>query len=252
MSARTQHRRNGNGLAVRVEEVMKRYRAGRHVVYALYDLSLEVGVGEFLSIMGPSGCGKTTLLHLMGGLDTPDRGRVFLGGRDLATMTDDERSELRLRQIGFVFQSYNLVPSFTVEENVLLPLRFAGTKWSEARDRAHAMLWQVGISPDAYRRRPGELSGGEQQRVAIARALVTEPRLLLADEPTGNLDSRTGQTILELLRTLNAKRGVTVVMVTHNAYAATYGHRTIELKDGQIVHEAETPPQKDPPAAGES
>jgi ABC-type lipoprotein export system ATPase subunit len=191
--------------------------------------------------MGPSGCGKTTLLNLIGGLDTPDAGQVMVAGRDLADLPDRERSDMRLRHIGFVFQSFNLLPSFTVEENVLMPLRFGGIRWREAKQRAAETLGQVEIDVDAFGRRPAELSGGEQQRVAIARALVTRPELLLADEPTGNLDSRTGQAILGLLRRLNLERKLTVVMVTHNAFAATYGHRTVELKDGRIIHEARTP-----------
>jgi len=188
-------------------------------------------------VMGPSGCGKSTLLNLVAGLDTPEQGSVVLAGHDLSQLSDDERSDFRLQHVGFVFQSFNLFPTFTVEENVAWPLEFLGLRWPAARDEAHLALRQVGVDPSARRRRPAELSGGEQQRVAIARALATKPRLLLADEPTGNLDSRTGQAILDLLRRLNAEQGLTVVMVTHSAFAATYGHRTIELRDGAIVRE---------------
>ena len=156
-------------------------------------------------------------------------------------MSDDARSDIRLRRIGFVFQSFNLFPTFTVEENVAWPLEFHGCAGREARARAREQLAQVGVDVAAAGRRPAELSGGEQQRVAIARALVTEPTLLLADEPTGNLDSHTGQAILDLLRQLNAERAVTVIMVTHSTFAATYGHRTVELRDGQIVREVQTP-----------
>src|SRR5262249_9349975 len=163
-------------------------------------------------------------------------------GRDLARLSDDARSDIRLHQIGFVFQSFNLFPTFSVEENVAWPLEFLGVRWREARGRAAAALEQVGVPSGALTRRPAELSGGERQRVAMARALVTNPTLLLADEPTGNLDSRTGQAILDLLRALNTDRELTVVMVTHSTFAATYGHRTVELRDGQIVREVAAAP----------
>jgi len=211
-------------------------------VTAVVAVTLQVPRGEFVSIMGPSGCGKSTLLNLIAGLDTPDEGRVVVGGRDLAHLSDDARSDVRLHQIGFVFQSFNLFPTFSVEENVAWPLEFLGMRWRQARQRAAAALEQVGVPSGALARRPAELSGGEQQRVAIARALVTNPSLLLADEPTGNLDSRTGEAILDLLRALNTERDLTVVMVTHSTFAATYGHRTIELRDGQIVREVRAAP----------
>jgi putative ABC transport system ATP-binding protein len=188
--------------------------------------------------MGPSGSGKSTLLNLIAGLDTPTRGRVLVGGEDLASLADEARSRLRLRSIGFVFQSFNLFPTFTVEENVAWPLEFLGVAWRDAKRRAAASLAQVGVESATLKRRPAQLSGGEQQRVAIARALATEPEFLLADEPTGNLDSRTGQAILDLLRTLNSDKALTVVLVTHSTFAATYGHRTVELRDGVVVHEA--------------
>jgi putative ABC transport system ATP-binding protein len=224
--------------AVVIDRVSKRYGSGHAAVPALSEVSLTVPRGEFISIMGPSGCGKSTLLNLIAGLDTPDAGRVNVGGSDLAALSDDARSDLRLHSIGFIFQSFNLFPTFSVEENVAWPLEFTGLRWREARARARDALQRVGVDPAAVGRRPAELSGGEQQRVAVARALVTDPVLLLADEPTGNLDSRTGQSILDMLRTLNVERGLTVVMVTHSTFAATYGHRTVELRDGQIVREA--------------
>jgi putative ABC transport system ATP-binding protein len=227
--------------AVVLERVSKQYGAGAATVPAVNDVSLRIRAGEFVSIMGPSGCGKSTLLNLIAGLDTPDGGHVVVGGHDLASLSDDQRSDIRLHHIGFVFQSFNLFPTFTVEENVGWPLEFLGQRWRQARERARAVLEQVGVARGALARRPAELSGGEQQRVAVARALVTNPLLLLADEPTGNLDSRTGQAILDLLRGLNAERGLTVVMVTHSTFAATYGHRTIELRDGQVIRQAEAP-----------
>jgi putative ABC transport system ATP-binding protein len=223
--------------AVVLDRVSKRYGSGPSAVAALTDTSLTVPVGEFLSIMGPSGCGKSTLLNLIAGLDTPDSGSVMVAGSDLAQLSDNARSALRLNQVGFIFQAFNLFPTFTVCENVAWPLEFLGVRWREARERAETSLTQLSVDPAKFNRRPGELSGGEQQRVAIARALVTAPTLLLADEPTGNLDSRTGQTILDLLRALNLERHLTVIMVTHSTLAATYGHRTVELQDGHIIRE---------------
>ncbi len=220
-----------------IDHVSKRYGDGPQAVTALADVSVNVRVGEFVSIMGPSGSGKSTLLNLIAGLDTPSAGRVIVGGEDLAALSDDGRSLLRLRHIGFVFQSFNLFPTFTAEENVAWPLEFLGVSWREACSRADAALVHVGLNSGARRRRPAELSGGEQQRVAIARALVTRPGLLLADEPTGNLDSKTGQEILDLLRGLNAEEGLTIILVTHSAAAAEHGHRTVELRDGCVVRE---------------
>ena len=227
--------------AVLLERVSKHYAQGRAAVPAVRDISLAVATGEFLSIMGASGSGKSTLLNLIAGLDTPDSGRVVFAGQDLAALSDDARSDIRLRHVGIVFQSFNLFPTFTVEENVAWPLEFHGHGGRAARERARQLLSQVGVDASAAGRRPAELSGGEQQRVAIARALITAPSILLADEPTGNLDSQTGQAILDLLRRLNAERAVTVIMVTHSSFAATYGHRTIELRDGQIIREIDTP-----------
>jgi putative ABC transport system ATP-binding protein len=238
---------NSRGITVRetpavvLERVGKQYGAGPHAVVAVADVSLQIAAGEFVSVMGPSGCGKSTLLNLVAGLDTADSGRVVVGGQDLARLSDDERSDLRLHHIGFVFQSFNLFPTFTVEENVAWPLEFLGHGSARARGRARQTLEQVGVARAATARRPAELSGGEQQRVAVARALVTNPMLLLADEPTGNLDSRTGQAVLDLLRGLNLERALTVVMVTHSTFAATYGHRTVELRDGHIIREASAP-----------
>jgi putative ABC transport system ATP-binding protein len=225
-------------IAVALEEVSKRYDAGPEPVAALREVSLRIPAGEFVAILGPSGSGKSTVLNLIAGLDSPSAGRVLIGGRDLAHLRDNARSDLRLREIGFAFQSFNLFPTFTAEENVAWPLEFLGVRWREARRRACEALAAVALPPSVARRRPAQLSGGEQQRVAIARALVTEPRLLLADEPTGNLDSHTGQTILDLLRQLNVERHLTVVLVTHSALAASHAQRTVELHDGQIVREA--------------
>ena len=223
--------------ALVLEGVHKRYGNGPQAVDALSDVSLRVAPDEFLSIMGPSGCGKSTMLNLIAGIDTPTSGRVWVAGHDLAQLSDDARSDLRLQHIGFVFQSFNLFPTFTAEENVTWPLEFLGVHWREARTRADAALAEVGLDASARSRRPAGLSGGEQQRVAIARALVTKPRLLVADEPTGNLDSRTGQSILDLMQVLNREQHLTIVLVTHSPFAAGYGHRMIELRDGRILRE---------------
>ncbi len=227
--------------AVALVHVNKEYGHGDGRVSAVADVSMTVPVGEFLSVMGPSGCGKSTLLNLIAGLDSPSTGTVRVAGADLAVLSDDQRSDLRLQRIGFVFQNFNLFPTFTVEENVAWPLEFRGIRWRDARERARRMLAQVQVEPAAFTRRPSELSGGEQQRVGIARALVTAPVLLLADEPTGNLDSRTGEAILDLLRAVNIEHQVTVIMVTHSTFAATYGHRTVELIDGHLVRDIRAP-----------
>ena len=223
--------------AVVLELVSKHYGDHAHAVAALTDVSLEVPPGQFLSIMGPSGSGKSTLLNLIAGLDTATTGRVTAAGEELTHLSDDARSDLRLRHVGFVFQSFNLFPTFTAQENVAWPLGFLGHGWRAAKEHAAEALSQMGVDPAARSRLPAELSGGEQQRVAIARALVTEPGLLLADEPTGNLDSQTGGAILDILLRLNTQRGLTVIMVTHNAFAATYGQRTLELRDGRVVRD---------------
>src|SRR5207253_9358523 len=220
--------------AVILEQVSKRFGTGTQSVAALTDVSLRIPPGQYLSIMGQSGSGKSTLLNLVAGLEIPTSGRVVVDGQDIWALTENGRSDLRLWRIGIVFQSFNLFPNLTVEENVSWRLEFQGIGARQARAMASRVLEEVAIEPGARGRPPGELSGGEQQRVAIARALVTEPRLFLADEPTGNLDSRTGEAILNLLRQLNTERSLTVVMVTHSAYAASYGHRTIELRDGRI------------------
>lgn len=229
---------------IALEGVSKHYESGSQTTAALRAIDLTVPEGQFLSVMGASGSGKSTLLNVIAGLDSPTNGEVAVLGRNLAELSDDERSDLRLEHIGFVFQSFNLFPTFTVRENVAWPLKFRGLRWKDAARQATAMLQQVGIGSEAHERRPSELSGGEQQRIAIARALIVKPALLLADEPTGNLDSRTGQAVLDLLRSLNQERKLTVILVTHSAFAATYGHRTIEIQDGAIVRDVEAPRER--------
>ena len=214
-------------------DVHKVFHQGEAEVRALAGVSLDIEAGAFVSIMGPSGSGKSTLLHLMGGLDLPTSGEVSLDGSPLSRMSDDEITLLRRRKIGFVFQFFNLLPTYTAEENVALPLLLDGLGRREVRPRVEAALEQVGLS-HRRRHRPEELSGGEMQRVAIARALVIDPRVILADEPTGNLDTKTGEQVLDLLGAANRDRHCTIVLVTHDSRAAAHAERLITLKDGVV------------------
>jgi len=208
----------------------KTYQQGSREVRALRDVSFVINKGEFLSIMGPSGSGKSTLLNLMGGLDQPTSGEVFIDSRPLHGITDNELTLIRRRRVGYIFQFFNLLPLLTAEENVGLPLLLDGLPFSEVKPRAAALLDKVGLKERAEHR-PEQLSGGEMQRVAIARALITGPAVILADEPTGNLDSHTSEEIFLLLKAFN-NQGQTIVMVTHDPKAAAYGSRIITLKDG--------------------
>jgi putative ABC transport system ATP-binding protein len=221
---------------ISVRDVRKVFRQGDADVPALAGVSLDVAAGDFVSIVGPSGSGKSTLLHLMGGLDLPTAGEIVIDGTAISRMSDDEITIFRRRKIGFVFQFFNLLPTYSAEENVALPLLLDRRRGRDVRDRARAALDQVGLG-HRLRHRPDELSGGEMQRVAIARALVIEPLLILADEPTGNLDTRTGEQILGLIRQANRARGATVVLVTHDARAAAHADRIVTLKDGAVVED---------------
>jgi putative ABC transport system ATP-binding protein len=214
----------------------KQYQMGEVMVDALRGVDLIVAEGQFVAIMGPSGAGKSTLLHLMGGLDTPSDGDVVLGDRRLAPLSDDEITIVRRRQMGFIFQFFNLLPTLSAAENVALPLLIDGKRIEDYASRVDELLDRVGLA-DRRDHRPDQLSGGEQQRVAIARAFVTDPKIVLADEPTGNLDSRSGTIILELLRRTCKELNKTVVMVTHDPRAASYADRVVFLKDGHIVRE---------------
>jgi putative ABC transport system ATP-binding protein len=229
--------------AIVLDRVGKRYGDGAAAVVALRDVTLEIDAGEFVAIVGPSGSGKSTLLNLVAGIDTATQGRVSVLGHDLGALADDRRSDLRLRELGFVFQTFNLFPTFTAEENVAWPRRFRGDAWQDARRRGAPPLAAIGLDASARRRVPAELSGGEQQRVAIARALVNEPRLLLADEPTGNLDSETAQAILDLFARLHAEQALTVLLVTHNPAAAGYAARQVSLRDGRVVDDVRGAPR---------
>ena len=210
----------------------KTYHQGAREVRALHDVSFRIEKGKFLSIMGPSGSGKSTLLNLIGGLDQPTSGEIFIDSRPLHGISDDELTLIRRRRIGFIFQFFNLLPILTAVENVGLPLLLEGTPFSRIKPKAVSLLEQVGLGARTEHR-PEQLSGGEMQRVAIARALITDPAVLLADEPTGNLDSHTSEEIFMLLANLNEK-GQTIVMVTHDPKAAAYGTRLITLKDGRL------------------
>jgi putative ABC transport system ATP-binding protein len=226
------------GELLTAQALRKQYQMGEVTVDALRGIDFQVQKGEFVAIMGPSGSGKSTLLHLMGGLDNPSDGEVTLGGRRLAHLGDDEVTIMRRRHVGFVFQFYNLLPTLTAAENVALPLLIDGRRLEDYAARVDELLELVGLS-DRRNHKPDQLSGGEQQRVAIARALVTEPAIVLADEPTGNLDSRSGREILDLLRRACDEKQQTIVMVTHDPLAASYADRVVFLHDGQMVRELE-------------
>ncbi|MEO6224133.1 MAG: ABC transporter ATP-binding protein [Vicinamibacterales bacterium] len=216
-------------------QLSRHYQMGRSLVKALDNLTLEVNPGKFLALVGTSGSGKSTLLNLIGGLDQPTSGTLDVNGRDLAKLTRDELSLHRRNTVGMIFQSFNLVPSMTASQNVALALMFAGVPPAERNARASELLQAMGLG-DRQHHRPKELSGGEQQRVAVARALANQPPVLLADEPTGNLDSRTSREIMDLIKTLNERGGKTVILVTHDAaLAAAYARRTITLLDGHVI-----------------
>ena len=221
---------------VRVEKLTKVYRQDSIAVTALRDVDLEIAAGEFVALVGPSGSGKSTLLNLLGGLDRPTSGRLWVADAELGTMSRRALAGLRLRKIGFVFQEYNLIPVLSALENVEYVMLLQGVADEERRRRAMAILNEVGLA-GLENRRPGELSGGQQQRVAVARAIVSEPALVLADEPTANLDSATGAALMDLMRKLNEDKGVTFVFSTHDAMVMERARRLVRLKDGRIVSE---------------
>jgi putative ABC transport system ATP-binding protein len=223
---------------IQTENLTKIYGTGETAVTALDHVNIQVKEGEFVTVMGPSGCGKSTLLHLLGGLDSSSEGKVVIDGTSLADMKDDDLTRLRRKRIGIDFQFYNLIPVLTAVENAALPVTLDGVKPVEARKRAAEWLQRFGLG-DRLDSRPDQLSGGQQQRVAVARALVAEPALILADEPTGNLDTRSGDEIASLLRDVTKKYGRTVIMVTHDPRIAAYADRIIFLKDGKVVDETQ-------------
>ena len=223
---------------IEIRNANKVYRQGLKEIQALRNVTLSIGKGQFLSIRGPSGSGKSTLLNLIGGLDQPSGGEIFIQGKPLHGITDDELTLIRRRQVGFIFQFFNLLPILTAAENAGLPLLLEGIPFSKVKPKAEALLARVGLA-ERTEHRPEQLSGGEMQRVAIARALITNPAVLLADEPTGNLDSRTSEEIFRLLTGLHDE-GQTIVMVTHDPRAAAHGTRTITLRDGGIAEDHST------------
>ena len=232
---------------IRLRAITKTYGQGETAFLALKGVDLDIAAGEFVAVMGPSGSGKSTVMNLIGGLDTPTSGEYRFQGVPVQTLERDERALLRRRYLGFVFQGFNLLARTTAQENVELPLVYRGEPAARRHALAREALVAVGLEPWA-RHTPAELSGGQQQRVAIARAIVTQPRLLLADEPTGNLDTQRSHEIMELIRRLNRERGITVLMVTHEADVAAYASRIVHFVDGQVESDRPNPPRPVTPA----
>ncbi len=229
---------------IQAQDLRKTYRVGKIQVPALRGVSFDVAKGEFVSIVGPSGSGKSTLFYLLGGLARPDSGHIFVDGDDFAALSDAERTRLRKKKIGFVFQKFNLLPTLDARSNIQIAVDIAGANGGYDSANFEKITSLLGLSK-RLPHRPSELSGGEQQRVALARALINKPALVLADEPTGNLDSENSEIVLKMLRQTNQELGQTVLMITHNPEAARYGDRIIHMRDGGIV-----PPEKDPQWAG--
>ena len=220
---------------IKMEHIFKIYEMGENKVYALDDVSLHVAAHEFVSIIGPSGSGKSTLMNMLGCLDVPTQGRYFLDGTDISKKTDDELAEIRNKKIGFVFQGFNLLPKLTAVENVELPLIYSNVSAKERHEKAKEALAKVGLE-GRIDHKPIELSGGQQQRVAIARALITDPPIILADEPTGNLDSKSGKEVMEIFKNLNAN-GNTIILITHDSGVAAQAKRVVRIQDGKLYEE---------------
>ncbi len=219
---------------IKLENIWKVYQLGKVELEILKGVSLQVSLGDFVALMGPSGSGKSTLLHVIGCLDTPSRGNVFLEGQDLSKLSEDEQALIRGKKIGFIFQQFNLLHNLNALENVMLPMIFQGISEVQRKEKAKELLESVGLG-DRIMHKPSELSGGEQQRIAIARALANNPEIIVADEPTGNLDSKTGKKIMEILIDLHQNKKKTLVIVTHDPTVASYAHSLVNMKDGQIV-----------------
>jgi putative ABC transport system ATP-binding protein len=218
---------------IQIRDLKKTYRVGQVDVHALRGVDLDVKAGEFLSIIGPSGSGKSTLFHIIGGLTPPTEGTVRVAGKNLAAMTDADRTRMRRRTVGFVFQKFNLLPNLTARDNIAVS-RYLGGSNATPDPQFDDVLKVLGVAA-RLDHKPNALSGGEQQRIAIARAIVNHPAILLADEPTGNLDTENSKAVLEVLRDLNGRLGQTILMITHNPEAAAYGHRTVQMRDGRVV-----------------
>ncbi len=220
-------------MLIHTENITKHYKIGQYTVEALRGVSIDIDTGEYIAITGPSGSGKSTMMHLLGCLDTPTSGKYYLSGTDVTSLSDLELSHLRNKSIGFVFQTFNLLPRVSVAKNVELPLLYAGIDAKIRQQKTDAILERVGLA-QRKNHRPNELSGGEMQRVAIARALINDPKVLFADEPTGNLDSKSGAEIMNIFKTLNREKGLTIILVTHDPTIASQAQRAIRMRDGQI------------------
>ena len=226
----------GNDQIVQVKDVIKTYEQGKIRITALNGISLNIPKGDFLALAGPSGSGKTTLLNLIGGLDRADSGQIELNGNDLSSMNESELAELRLHHVGFVFQAYNLIPVLSAVENVEYVMLLQGVPSKERRDRARSILDDVGLD-GMHDRRPAELSGGQQQRVAVARAIVSGPSIVLADEPTANLDTQTGGALLEMMKEMNRTKAVTFIFSTHDRMVMDHARRLVRIRDGRVVED---------------
>jgi len=224
---------------IKCDNLARHYKVGNQIVIALNSVSLTINKGEYVAIMGPSGSGKSTLMNILGCLDTPSGGSYVLNGTDVSKMDDNELAQIRNKEIGFVFQTFNLLPRYSALENVMLPLIYAGKSKKERLERAEAVIEHVGLT-DRMKHRPNELSGGQRQRVAVARALVNYPSIILADEPTGNLDSKTSVDIMNLFSEIH-KQGNTIILVTHEEDIARYAHRILRLRDGLIESDLQNP-----------